>query len=157
MSPNATSATTIMPYVTTDQNSSNATASSSSRQRLVVTSSMKPTTNATPAIISPIKPTTNATPANTSLMKPTTNATPAIRVEDAITSPCTPNGWDIIVDMNGLRQIYPAAKAPEIYLGENSCKGTEFGNSVCFLQGLRECLTSEIVTESAVIYRNQLY
>ena len=95
---------------------------------------------------------TNSTASTTA-----TVSTPSVRVQDSIKSHCTPNGWDVSIDMNSLRKIYPGAKASEIYMGENSCRGTESGNTVRFEQGLRECLTSEIVTQNAIVYRNQLF
>ncbi|KAH3842037.1 hypothetical protein DPMN_115525 [Dreissena polymorpha] len=44
--------------------------------------------------------------------------------------------------------LYPSARASDIYLGENTCMGVESWNHVVFQQGLRECLTSETVTNS---------
>ena len=67
-------------------------------------------------------------------------------MDDIIRVNCDESGWNIRVDMNLLRQLYPNAKASDIYLGENSCTGSQTWYSVTFHQGLRECLTSETVS-----------
>ena len=68
------------------------------------------------------------------------------RVEDAIRVGCNEYGWDIRVDMNILRSMYPSIRASDIYLGKNLCMGLDYGSSLLFHQGLRECLTSESVS-----------
>ena len=59
---------------------------------------------------------------------------------------CNEYGWDIRVDMNMLRREYPNIRASDIYLGKNLCTGLDYGSSLLFHQGLRECLTSETVS-----------
>ena len=133
------------------------------RATSVFTSYIKPVTTTNKVITSYMKTKTRAAPASTFYKTRVTSAmlpaksTPSIRLQDSIKSHCTPNGWDISVDMTILRKLYPGAKASEMYIGENSCRGTESGNTVRFEQGLRECLTSEIVTQNAIVYRNQLF
>lgn len=70
---------------------------------------------------------------------------------DAISANCNEFGWDIKVDMDILRCIYPDIKASDIYLGKNLCNGEEERATLTFTQGLRECLTSEIVGDTFVI------
>jgi hypothetical protein len=65
---------------------------------------------------------------------------------DAIRVGCDENGWNIRVDLTVLRNIHPGAVASDIYLGENTCTGTQGWNTVTFQQGLRECLTSQTVS-----------
>ena len=123
------------------------------------TSSITPNMKTTPTLVSTLYETntTSSTTFVTSYIETTTDhISVVISVRDSIKSHCTPNGWDVSIDMTILRKIYPDAKASEIYMGENSCIGTELGNVVRFEQGLRECLTSEIVTQDAIVYRNKL-
>ena len=68
-----------------------------------------------------------------------------VRLEDAISVNCNEYGWDIRVDMSIMRSMYPNIRASDIYLGKNLCTGINYGSSVVFHQGLRECLTSETV------------
>ena len=122
------------------------------------TSSINPNMKTTPTPDSLLYKTntTSSTSFITSDIETTKHHTSVISVRDSIKSHCTPNGWDVSIDMTILRKIYPGAKASEIYMGENSCIGTELGNIVRFEQGLRECLTSEIVTQDSIVYRNKL-
>lgn len=75
---------------------------------------------------------------------------------NAVVSHCSSSGWDITVDMLTLRQAYPTIKGSDIYLGENSCVGEEHGYMLIFRHSLRGCQTTEMVTGSNVVYRNQL-
>ena len=54
----------------------------------------------------------------------------AVDFSDVITVTCSEAGWGIDVD---------------IYLGENSCTGNEYYGGVEFRQGLRDCLTNQMV------------
>ncbi|WAQ99252.1 hypothetical protein MAR_023625, partial [Mya arenaria] len=58
--------------------------------------------------------------------------------------------------MNRLRLAAPGALASDIYLGENSCTGTEEWGILHFRQGLRQCLTSETQRYNALVYTNEL-
>ncbi|KAK3599689.1 hypothetical protein CHS0354_037160 [Potamilus streckersoni] len=78
-------------------------------------------------------------------------------LDNAITSSCTSSGWYIQVDMYMLRQMYPLARESDIYLGENSCTGYSNGYTLVFQHGIRDCLTSETVTQNAIVYRNRLF
>ncbi|XP_045179865.2 CUB and zona pellucida-like domain-containing protein 1 [Mercenaria mercenaria] len=78
------------------------------------------------------------------------------KLEDAIDVSCGENGWDITVHMDKLRQIYPNAKASDIYLGDNTCTGTLSGERLTFRQGLRECLTTEMKRDNILVYHNEL-
>ena len=62
--------------------------------------------------------------------------------QNAIHVDCSEYTWNIVVDMNRLRQTFPNAKASDIYLGENKCTGIERNGHLTFQQGLDECLTS---------------
>ncbi|XP_052791896.1 deleted in malignant brain tumors 1 protein-like [Mya arenaria] len=77
-------------------------------------------------------------------------------VYDAIRVSCNEQGWDIQVDMNRLRLAAPGALSSDIYLGENSCTGTEEWGILHFRQGLRQCLTSETQRYNALVYANEL-
>ena len=68
------------------------------------------------------------------------------RLEDAVTVSCNENGWNVRVHMSILRQIHPNAVAGDIYMGDNTCTGQDRGYDVIFQQGLRDCLTSEVVS-----------
>lgn len=85
-----------------------------------------------------------------------TTQRPLPHIDDVIHVNCNENGWDIRIDMYRLREIYPGAKASDIYLGENTCTGTENWRYLNFQQGLRECLTSETVRFNALVYSNEL-
>lgn len=85
-----------------------------------------------------------------------TTSVPRTKLEDAIFVNCDENGWNIVVDMYRLREIYPNAKASDIYLGENSCNGVQSWNTLTFKQGVRECLTSETIRNNVLVYSNQL-
>ena len=69
----------------------------------------------------------------------------AVDFSDVITVTCSEAGWGIDVDIFRLRQYYPGAEASDIYLGENSCTGNEYYGGVEFRQGLRDCLTNQMV------------
>ncbi|XP_053390258.1 CUB and zona pellucida-like domain-containing protein 1 isoform X1 [Mercenaria mercenaria] len=58
--------------------------------------------------------------------------------------------------MNKIRHVYPTAKASDIYLGENKCKGVENGDILIFQQDLSECLTSELLVDGIEVYNNEL-
>ncbi|XP_060579925.1 pancreatic secretory granule membrane major glycoprotein GP2-like [Ruditapes philippinarum] len=75
---------------------------------------------------------------------------------DAIRVGCDENGWNIRVDLTVLRNLHPGAVASDIYLGENTCTGTQGWNTVTFQQGLHECLTSQTIRNDVLVYRNQL-
>ncbi|XP_052794511.1 deleted in malignant brain tumors 1 protein-like isoform X2 [Mya arenaria] len=77
-------------------------------------------------------------------------------VYDAIRVSCNEQGWDIQVDMGRLRLAAPGALASDIYLGENSCTGTEEWGILHFRQGLRQCLTSETQRYNVLVYTNEL-
>ncbi|XP_052803114.1 deleted in malignant brain tumors 1 protein-like [Mya arenaria] len=82
--------------------------------------------------------------------------TMGLRPQDVITVSCDERGWELEVDMNRLRLIYPGARASDIYLGENTCTGVESWGRLTFQQGLRECLTSETIRGDALVYKNEL-
>ncbi|XP_060607114.1 deleted in malignant brain tumors 1 protein-like [Ruditapes philippinarum] len=77
-------------------------------------------------------------------------------MDEIIHVDCDENGWNIRVDMYRLRELYPNARASDIYLGENSCTGSQSWSSVTFRQGLRECLTSETIRGNVLVYSNEL-
>ncbi|KAK3599692.1 hypothetical protein CHS0354_037163 [Potamilus streckersoni] len=78
-------------------------------------------------------------------------------IDNAISSSCTSSGWYIQVDMYRLGQMYPLARESDIYLGVNSCTGYSNGYTLVFQHGIRDCLTSETVTQNALVYRNRLF
>ena len=69
------------------------------------------------------------------------------KLTDGIDASCDEFGWDIKVDLDALRCLYPDIdiRGSDIYLGKNLCHGEENGDVLTFNQGLRDCLTSEIV------------
>ncbi|KAL4221647.1 Scavenger receptor Cys-rich [Mactra antiquata] len=77
-------------------------------------------------------------------------------IQDAILVTCDEAGWDIRIDMYKLRLIYPDARASDIYLGENHCNGIESWSMLRFNQGLRECLTQEMIRNNQLVYSNEL-
>ncbi|XP_052794515.1 deleted in malignant brain tumors 1 protein-like [Mya arenaria] len=77
-------------------------------------------------------------------------------VYDAIRVSCNEQGWDIQVDMNRLRMASSGALASDIYLGDNSCTGTEEWGVLHFRQGLQQCLTSETMRNNTLVYSNEL-
>ncbi|XP_045187537.2 deleted in malignant brain tumors 1 protein-like [Mercenaria mercenaria] len=77
-------------------------------------------------------------------------------LKGAIQVVCTNYHWYITVDMNKIRHVYPTAKASDIYLGENKCKGVENGDILIFQQDLSECLTSELLVDGIEVYNNEL-
>ncbi|XP_060556057.1 deleted in malignant brain tumors 1 protein-like isoform X2 [Ruditapes philippinarum] len=83
-------------------------------------------------------------------------STKGYSLTDAIRVGCDENGWDIRVDLTVLRNIHPGAVASDIYLGENTCTGTQGWNTITFQQGLHECLTSQTIRNDVLMYRNQL-
>ncbi|KAL4232182.1 hypothetical protein ACF0H5_009756 [Mactra antiquata] len=69
---------------------------------------------------------------------------------------CTKYSWDIMIDMNKLRQEYPNAKSSDIYLGDNRCTGVEKQNLLEFSYGFTECLTTNMLHNGAHVYNNEL-
>ncbi|XP_060607118.1 CUB and zona pellucida-like domain-containing protein 1 [Ruditapes philippinarum] len=76
--------------------------------------------------------------------------------QNAINVDCNEFTWNILVDMNKLRQIFPNAKGSDIYLGENKCTGIEKNGHLTFQQGLDECLTSGRLQHGRNTYNNEL-
>lgn len=70
------------------------------------------------------------------------------RLEDAIHVGCNEYGWDLRIDMVMMRTMYPNMRASDIYLGKNLCTGLDYGSYLLFHQGLRECITSETVSQN---------
>ena len=68
---------------------------------------------------------------------------------DAINVNCDEFGWDIGVDIDLLRAKYTDIKTSDIFLGKELCNGYEDGTMLRFKQGLRECRTSETVSQIA--------
>ncbi|XP_053383676.1 oncoprotein-induced transcript 3 protein-like [Mercenaria mercenaria] len=77
-------------------------------------------------------------------------------LKEAVDVACTDYHWFITVDMDKIRNIYPKAKASDIYLGENKCRGLEKGYHLIFQHGLFECLTSEMLGDGMKVYNNEL-
>lgn len=75
---------------------------------------------------------------------------------DAVHVSCDDTGWNIRVDMSLLRTIHPGAVGSDIYLGENTCTGVDSWGILSFHQGFHECLTSQMVRNEVLVYRNQL-
>ncbi|XP_053384168.1 uncharacterized protein LOC128550082 [Mercenaria mercenaria] len=58
--------------------------------------------------------------------------------------------------MNKIRHIYPTARASNIYLGDNKCKGVQNGDLLVFQHDISECLTSELLVDGIEVYNNDL-
>ena len=67
-------------------------------------------------------------------------------LEQAINVRCDGyNGWDIRIDMNMMRTMYPNMRASHLYLGRNSCTGQNYGSYVMFKNSLVDCGSSQTV------------
>lgn len=67
-------------------------------------------------------------------------------LSSAVTSDCSPSGWNVIVDLSILQQAYPGIKGSDMYLGEAGCVGKVDGYRVVFTQSLQGCGTKETVS-----------
>ncbi|XP_053399313.1 deleted in malignant brain tumors 1 protein-like [Mercenaria mercenaria] len=99
---------------------------------------------------------TSASYVTASSRRPWYLSTARYSLADAIQVSCNENGWNIRVNLALLRNIHPGSVSSDIYLGENSCTGVESWNTVTFHQGLHECLTSQMIRNNVLVYRNQL-
>ncbi|XP_053383677.1 MAM and LDL-receptor class A domain-containing protein 2-like [Mercenaria mercenaria] len=86
----------------------------------------------------------------------TTSAKAYYTLKGAIHVVCTNYHWYITVEMDKIRHIYPTARASDIYLGENKCKGVQNGDLLIFQHDLSECLTSELLVNGIEVYNNEL-
>ncbi|XP_053400627.1 uncharacterized protein LOC123559084 [Mercenaria mercenaria] len=77
-------------------------------------------------------------------------------LNDSIKVSCSQYSWDIVIDLNILRQIYPGLITSNIYLGENRCTGIETKRHLLFKYGLHECLTHDMQIDGNNEYINEL-
>ncbi|XP_053385235.1 uncharacterized protein LOC128550354 [Mercenaria mercenaria] len=86
----------------------------------------------------------------------TTSTKDYYTLKEAIHVVCTNYHWNITVEMDKIRNTYPTARASDIYLGENKCKGVQNGDLLIFQHDLSECLTSELLVNGIEVYNNEL-
>ena len=68
-----------------------------------------------------------------------------INLDSAIHVACEHDRWNISVDMNHLKQLYPGIQEDNIYLGSTTCKGVTESGVLKFQQSLQTCSTTETV------------
>ena len=79
-------------------------------------------------------------------------------MEQAITVRCDGyNGWNIRIDMNMMRTMYPNMRASHLYLGKNSCTGQNYGSYVMFRNSLGSCGSSQTVISLYALTRLSKY
>ncbi|XP_053397567.1 CUB and zona pellucida-like domain-containing protein 1 isoform X2 [Mercenaria mercenaria] len=99
---------------------------------------------------------TQSTSTTTSKPYISTSAAPLHKIQEAISVSCNENSWTIGVNMDRLRKIYPDAKASDIYLGENRCKGIELAGVLLFHQSLEDCLSGRGLHNGVSTFTNEL-
>ena len=65
----------------------------------------------------------------------------ALEIQDAVQMGCTPDGWDISVNMTLLRHIYPDSGVSQIKLSDQKCTGYVDGDLIVFKQSFTACST----------------
>ncbi|KAL4237757.1 hypothetical protein ACF0H5_002469 [Mactra antiquata] len=124
--------------------------------RMVQTTSVpKPTSTLFPMIVNSTFTTmrTNSTAGQNNV----TSLPGTLSLEDIIHHGCTNSGWNITIDMNLMKQLYPNITNNNVYFGDNTCRGLQSGSYLLFQQGFRDCLTSERISNDTFIYENDLF
>jgi len=67
----------------------------------------------------------------------------ATDVSSAISVQCSDSDWDIRVNIDRLRDMYPSVNPSDIYLGQTTCAGQDNNRELVFSQPLLACNTTK--------------